>query len=88
MNNINGRAHASMIQSTLEQDTNKRRVKPNITPIVTIPTYNNKPIITTKPVIINNNRPSYNNKPSINNTKPLPIINKTSTNNRRKKGGN
>ena len=89
MNNVNGRAHASMIQSTLEQDTNKRRVKPNVTPIVTIPTYNNKPIITTKPVIINNNnRPSYNNKPSINNTKPLLIINKTSTNNRRKKGGN
>ena len=79
------------------QDTNKRRVKPNVTPIVTIPTYNNKPIIRTKPVIINNNnRPSYNNKPSFNNSKPnttinrntKPTINRTSTNNRRKKGGN
>ena len=91
MNNVNGRAHASMIQSTLEQDTNKRRVKPNVTPIVTIPTYNNKPIIRTKPVIINNNnRPSYNNKPSFNNTKPRPTINRNTkpTINRSKKGGN
>jgi hypothetical protein len=65
------------------QDTNKRRVKPNVTPIVTIPTYNNKPIITTKPVILNNNnrpsynnKPIYNNKPSINNTNIRPSINR------------
>ena len=80
------------------QDTNKRRVKPNVTPIVTIPTYNNKPIITTKPVIINNkvirpsynNKPIYNNKPSINNTNIRPSINRNTKPSitRGKRGGN
>jgi len=47
------------------QDTNKRRVKPKVKPIVIIPTYNNKPIILNKnnnikPPIISNPRPSIN----------------------------
>ena len=81
------------------QDTNKRRVKPNVTPIVTITNYNNKPIITTKPkpIIINNsrppinnNRPIINNRPSINNTKIRPSINRNTKPSitRSKRGGN
>lgn len=76
------------------QDTNKRRVKPNVTPIVTIPDSNNKPVI--KPNsrinnnntirINNNNRPSYNNvRPPVNNNQPTininsrPSINRSTT---------
>ena len=59
----NGRAHSSMIQSTKRPNNNTR------------PVINNRPINNTKPVIIrnkpvNNTRPVINNRPN-NNTRPV-----------------
>jgi len=86
----NGRAHSSMIEST------KRTTKPNRNTIVrpnnnTRPVINNRPNNNTKPVIIrnkpvNNTRPVINNRPPVirntsprNNTRPTPTRTRSTT---------
>ena len=72
----NGRAHASMIESTIIRNNSKPTV-------ITRPTSNSKPIWNnSKPVIRNTNKPVINNnssRPRINNSSSRPNLNNTNS---------